>query len=66
MLLTLSKAVDLRVWPHQHALRQFQDAGVLTQDVLFKLEDKNASVERLWDMTSGEITSLLRVNHVWP
>ena len=23
-LLTLSKAVDLRIWPHQHVLRQFE------------------------------------------
>ena len=62
LLLTLSKAVDLRVWPHQHALRQFQDSGVLNQDVLFKLEDKKASVDRLWDMSPSEIGSLIRLN----
>ena len=61
-MLTLAKAVDLRVWPHQHALRQFQDSGSLSADVLFKLEDKKATVDRLWDMSASEIGAMLRLN----
>ena len=61
-MLTLAKAVDLRVWPHQHALRQFQDSGALSADVLFKLEDKRATVDRLWDMSASEIGAMLRLN----
>jgi len=61
-MLTLAKAVDLRVWPHQHALRQFQDSGTLSADVLFKLEDKKATVDRLWDMSASEIGAMLRLN----
>ena len=52
-MLTLAKAVDLRVWPHQHALRQFEHSGTLSADVLFKLEDKKATVDRLWDMSAS-------------
>lgn len=35
-LLELCKALELRLWPHQHPLRQFD--SVLTQDILGKLE----------------------------
>ena len=44
-LLTLSKAVDQRIWPHQHTLRQFE--ATLSPDTLHKLEERKATVERL-------------------
>ena len=59
-LLTLSKAVDLRIWPHQHALRQFEQT--LSPETLYKLEERQATVERLFDMSAQEIGSMLRLN----
>ena len=59
-LLTLSKTVDLRIWPHQHTLRQFETT--LSPDTLYRLETRDATVERLWDMSPSEIGSLLRLN----
>jgi len=52
--------VDLRTWPHQHTLRQFENT--LSPDTLYKLEEKSATVERLWDMSPHEIGSMLRLN----
>ena len=59
-LLTVSKSCDLRIWPHQHELRQFEKS--LKPEVLFKLEEKKATLDRLWDMSAGEIGSMLRLN----
>lgn len=59
-LLTVSKACDLRIWPHQHELRQFEKT--LKPEVLYKLEEKKATLDRLWDMSGGEIGSMLRLN----
>jgi len=59
-LLTLTKTVDLRIWPHQHTLRQFETT--LSPETLYKLEEKRATVERLWDMAPQEIGSMLRLN----
>ena len=59
-LLTLSKAVDLRIWPHQHALRQFEQT--LSAETIYKLEERQATVERLFDMSAQEIGSMLRLN----
>ena len=59
-LLTMSKACDLRIWPHQHELRQFEKT--LKPETLFKLEEKKATLDRLWDMSAGEIGSLLKLN----
>ena len=59
-LLTVSKSCDLRIWPHQHELRQFEKT--LKPEVLFKLEEKKATLDRLWDMSAGEIGSMLRLN----
>lgn len=59
-LLTVSKSCDLRIWPHQHELRQFEKT--LKPEVLYKLEEKKATLDRLWDMSSGEIGSMLRLN----
>ena len=48
------------MWPHQHALRQFEHE--LTAETIHKLEDKRATVERLWDMSVLEVASMLRAN----
>ncbi|GJP66452.1 hypothetical protein CLOP_g23384 [Closterium sp. NIES-67] len=57
-LLEMAKAVDQRIWPHQHPLRQFE--GVLTQEVLFKLEDRGLDLDRLCDMDDNEIAAIIR------
>jgi len=59
-LLTMSKACDLRIWPHQHELRQFEKT--LKPETLYKLEEKKATLDRLWDMSASEIGSMLRLN----
>ncbi|KAL3683377.1 hypothetical protein R1sor_001399 [Riccia sorocarpa] len=61
MLLEYCKAVDRRVWPHQHPLRQFDT--ILSQEVLHKLEDRGAEMDRLYDMDEKEIGALIRHPH---
>ena len=39
------QAFELRLWPHQHPLRQFE--GILAQELLFKMEDRGLWMERL-------------------
>ena len=39
------QAFELRMWPHQHPLRQFE--GILAQELLFKMEDRGLWMERL-------------------
>jgi activating signal cointegrator complex subunit 3 len=58
LLLDYCKAVDRRVWPHQHPLRQFD--SILSPDILHKLEDRDAGLERLYDMDEKEIGALIR------
>eukprot|EP00898_Chlorokybus_atmophyticus_P000832 jgi/Chlat1/174/Chrsp1S03247 len=62
-LLTMCKAFDRRVWPHQHPLRQFD--SVLSPELLYKLEEKGeaASIDRLVDMTAQDIGLMLRHPH---
>ncbi|EFJ17505.1 hypothetical protein SELMODRAFT_178863 [Selaginella moellendorffii] len=57
MILEYCKAVDHRIWPHQHPLRQFH--GVLSPEVLRKLEDRGADLDKLYDMNEKEIGSLI-------
>ena len=52
------KAFERRLWAHQHVLRQFE--GLLTQQVLGKLEDIGLNAERLTDMEPSEIGAVLR------
>jgi activating signal cointegrator complex subunit 3 len=54
----LVQAFEKRLWPHQHALRQFEHA--LNPELLMKLEDRGLDLDRLWDMEASEIGSLLR------
>ncbi|CAL8464110.1 g3645 [Coccomyxa elongata] len=58
LALTLCKAFEKRLWPHQHALRQFENA--LNPELLMKLEDRGLDLDRLWDMEASEIGSLVR------
>ena len=55
-LLTLSKCIDKRMWPTESSLKQFP---ILTFETIHKLENKNAHVERLKDMSADEIGMLL-------
>ena len=61
-LLTLSKAVDRRLWPHHSPLRQFENT--LKPETIYKLEEKDATVDRLIDMSAKEVGDLLRLNAV--
>ncbi|KAK9868384.1 hypothetical protein WJX84_004044 [Apatococcus fuscideae] len=58
LMLTLSKAFELRQWAHQHPLRQFEQ--VLSQEVLFKMEDRGLTMERLETMDPREIGAIIR------
>ncbi|KAK9814715.1 hypothetical protein WJX72_010327 [[Myrmecia] bisecta] len=58
MMLTMSKSFERRLWLHQHLLRQFE--GAISPDLLFKLEDRGLWMERLEDMSAGDIGALLR------
>eukprot|EP01117_Protostelium_nocturnum_P007948 TRINITY_DN2836_c0_g2_i3.p1 TRINITY_DN2836_c0_g2~~TRINITY_DN2836_c0_g2_i3.p1 ORF type:complete len:1451 (-),score=559.69 TRINITY_DN2836_c0_g2_i3:47-4399(-) len=57
-LLTLCKMIDRRLWSFQHPLRQFPN---VTNEILYKLEQKNCDIDKLTDMEAGEIGIL--VNH---
>ncbi len=39
------QAFEVRLWPHQHPLRQFE--GILAQELLFKMENRGLWMERL-------------------
>lgn len=52
------QAFELRLWPHQHPLRQFGNA--LSLDLLNKLEQHELSLDRLRDMEPAEISALIR------
>ena len=60
LFLEYSKAVELRLWPHQHPLRQFE--GQISPELLWKIEDRGKAMEMeaLWDMTASEIGAMLR------
>jgi len=56
-MLEIAKCVDKRMWWHMHPLRQF---NYLSFEVLSKLEDRNATLERLDEMTASEIGDMVR------
>ena len=51
------QAFELRMWPHQHPLRQFE--GILAQELLFKMEDRGLWMERLQVPTLTLLTACL-------
>ncbi|KAJ7519602.1 hypothetical protein O6H91_20G045600 [Diphasiastrum complanatum] len=61
MLLEYCKAVDRRLWPHQHPLRQFDT--ILSPEVLYKLEVRGTDLDHLYDMDEKEIGALIRHPH---
>ncbi|XP_074317082.1 DExH-box ATP-dependent RNA helicase DExH14 [Silene latifolia] len=57
-MLEYCKAVDRQIWPHQHALRQFDRE--ISLEILRKLEDQGADLDRLYDMEEKDIGALIR------
>ena len=58
LMLGLCKALEHRCWSYEHSLRQF--SGLLKPEILYKLEKKNVTVDRLRDMSAQEVGSMLR------
>ncbi|XP_074592624.1 DExH-box ATP-dependent RNA helicase DExH14 isoform X2 [Curcuma longa] len=58
LMLQYCKAVDLRIWPHQHPLRQFDRD--LTAAVLKKLEERGTDLDHLFEMEEKDISALIR------
>ena len=56
-MLTWCKAVDRRIWPDQHPLRQFET--VLRPELLMKLEERQCWMDQLYDMEDREIGSMV-------
>jgi activating signal cointegrator complex subunit 3 len=56
LYLGLCKSIDRRMLPHQSPLRQFQE---LPKEVLQRLEDTDATPDRLLDMTAREVGQLI-------
>ncbi|VEU23061.1 DEKNAAC104164 [Brettanomyces naardenensis] len=50
-MLSICKAVDRRIWPFQHPLRQYQ----LQEPIMKQIEAKNPSIESLREMSSSEL-----------
>lgn len=60
-MLEYCKAVDRQIWPHQHPLRQFEKG--LSAEILRKLEEREADIDRLQEMEEKDIGSLIRYPH---
>lgn len=58
LALTPRQALELRQWPEAHPLRQME--ALLTPELLYKMEDRHLSLERLQDMSRTEIGAFLR------
>jgi activating signal cointegrator complex subunit 3 len=59
LCLTISKALERRLWPEQHPLWQFEGAP-LRAELLRKLEDRGLHLDALADMTPADIGAALR------
>ncbi|KAL1337994.1 DExH-box ATP-dependent RNA helicase DExH14 [Arachis hypogaea] len=57
-MLEYCKAVDRQVWPHQHPLRQFDKD--ISGEILRKLEERGADLDRLLEMEEKDIGALIR------
>ncbi|KAM7267618.1 hypothetical protein ACFE04_009784 [Oxalis oulophora] len=57
-MLDYCKAVDRQIWPHQHPLRQFDRD--IPSDILRKLEEREADLDRLHEMEEKDIGALIR------
>jgi hypothetical protein len=58
MLCAVLQCLELRQWPEAHPLRQME--ALLSPDLLYKMEDRGLSLQRLYDMSAGEIGAFLR------
>lgn len=57
-MLEYCKAVDRQIWPHQHPLRQFDKD--ISSEILRKLEERGADLDRLQDMQEKDIGAMIR------
>ncbi|XP_058180771.1 DExH-box ATP-dependent RNA helicase DExH14 [Rhododendron vialii] len=57
-MLDYCKAVDRQIWPHQHPLRQFDKD--ISPEILRKLEERGADLDRLLEMEEKDIGALIR------
>ncbi|XP_060169501.1 DExH-box ATP-dependent RNA helicase DExH14 isoform X3 [Lycium barbarum] len=58
LMLDYCKAVDRKIWPHLHPLRQFDRD--ISSEILRKLEDKGADLDHLQDLQEKDIGALIR------
>lgn len=58
LLIHFTQALELRQWPESHPLRQME--SLLTPELLYKMEERGLSLERLQDMSRSEIGAFLR------
>ncbi|VAH88151.1 unnamed protein product [Triticum turgidum subsp. durum] len=61
LLLEYCKAVDRKIWPHLHPLRQFDRD--ISPEILWKLEERNVDLDRLYEMEENDIGALIRFSH---
>lgn len=60
-MLEICKALELRLWPHQHPLRQFDGTALaLPGELASKLEDRRLDLDALADMSAHEIGAAVR------
>ncbi|KAG6635576.1 hypothetical protein CIPAW_11G052300 [Carya illinoinensis] len=57
-MLEYCKAVDRQIWPHLHPLRQFDKD--ISSEILRKLEERGADLDRLQEMQEKDIGALIR------
>eukprot|EP00002_Diphylleia_rotans_P001075 TRINITY_DN10590_c0_g1_i1.p1 TRINITY_DN10590_c0_g1~~TRINITY_DN10590_c0_g1_i1.p1 ORF type:complete len:1715 (+),score=334.69 TRINITY_DN10590_c0_g1_i1:82-5226(+) len=62
--LDFCKSVEKQLWPTQHPLWQFPT--ILTAETVHRLEDRDATMDRLMDMTAEEIGALVRIPKLGP
>ena len=58
LCLTIAKSFELRLWPEQHPLWQFESS--LKFELIRKLEERHLDMETLRDMSPGDIGAALR------
>lgn len=58
LCLSMAKAFERRLWPHQHVLWQFEDS--LKYELVRKLEERGFDLYQLRDMSAGDIGAALR------
>ncbi|CAH9088182.1 unnamed protein product [Cuscuta europaea] len=58
LMLEYCKAVDRRIWPHQHPFRQFDKD--ISPEILRKLEERGADLDHLQEMDEKDIGALIR------